>query len=545
MTYLRLPAALFVLSLLGIPAVATERSDSPAPVAPQADSAPAPDSMAQAETPPPLAPEYAERLALGDGKLSAADREDRRALVRFYQARHCTPVWVGIAGLTPAGQSVAAEIAKADDWGLSAAAFRLPPLPAPGAQLSPNEMAETEVAMSLAVLTYARHARGGRAEPMSLSRNLDRKLSLLEPQQVIEQASQASSPAAYLRALHPQHPQFERLRQAYLALKRGQPVVTSKEPVARIGGKSARRNAAAPQAPTLRKLLVNMEEWRWMPADLGDYYVWANVPEFTVRIVKDGKVVHAERIIVGKTDTQTPIFTDEMEQVIFHPFWGVPESIKRNEILPSLARGGRILERHNLRISYRGRDVDPESIEWGSVDIRNFHVYQPPGAGNVLGVVKFRFPNKHDVYMHDTPTKNLFNAPVRAFSHGCMRVRDPLKLAQLLLAEDKGWPANRVATAVTSGRQDNQINLTRKFPVHVTYFTAWVEEDGTLKLFRDLYGHENRIAMGMDGKAHLIAHAKEDKAPVQADAVGRLAETGNGRAKKEWVGEIFGRRGNY
>ena len=107
-----------------------------------------------------------------------------------------------------------------------------------------------------------------------------------------------------------------------------------------------------------------------------------------------------------------------------------------------------MLARHNLRIQRGGRDIDPGSVDWATVDMRQFHVYQPPGGGNVLGVVKFRFPNKHDVYMHDTPDKKLFEASVRTFSHGCMRVRDPMKLAELLLAEDKEWPASRVAATV-------------------------------------------------------------------------------------------------
>jgi murein L,D-transpeptidase YcbB/YkuD len=156
----------------------------------------------------------------------------------------------------------------------------------------------------------------------------------------------------------------------------------------------------------------------------------------------------------------------------------------------------------------------------------------------VLGVVKFRFPNKHDVYMHDTPTKNLFNASVRAFSHGCMRVREPQRLAELLLAEDKGWPAARIASAINGGPQNNQINLSQRFPVHITYFTAAVEE-GKLKLYGDLYGHESKIALGMEGKAHLIPRWKEDRAPVRAEAVGRLAET-KSDGQKEWMRRAFG-----
>ena len=529
-----------ILCLLALPASAAESPSSsavaePVPVRQQAPAASGPVGFTL---------ELGERLA-ETGNLAAADREDRAALAKFYAGQQQEPVWVAAAGFTPAAEAAIAEIRRADDWGLDAAAFQLPALPAPsGSELSRAERATAEIALGLAILKYARHARGGRAEPTSLSRNLDRKLPLLDPGQVIDQASRATSPDAYLRSLHPQHPQFEALRQKYLALKRGQPVAQSEPSPSEDGTKGGKKKAAsASETPNARRVLVNMEQWRWMPESLGDVFVWVNIPEYTLRVVKGGKVIHTERVIVGKRDTQTPVFSQDMEQVIFHPFWGVPESIKRNDILPSLARGStRLLERYNLRVQRGGRDIDPESIDWASADIRNFHVYQPPGGGNVLGVMKFRFPNKHDVYMHDTPTKNLFNAGARAFSHGCVRVREPQRLAELLLAEDQGWPASRVAAAINGGPQNNQINLTRKFPVHMTYFTAMVDKAGDLGLFPDIYNHEPRIALGMEGKAHLVARlVKEDKPPSRADAVGSLAETttGGGPGKKDWVRRAF------
>ncbi len=164
----------------------------------------------------------------------------------------------------------------------------------------------------------------------------------------------------------------------------------------------------------------------------------------------------------------------------------------------------------------------------------------------MLGVVKFRFPNKHDVYMHDTPNKNLFNAPVRAFSHGCMRVRNPARLAELVLMEDQAWPVGRVAEVIKGGQPNNQISLTHKFPVHITYFTAMVDEAGKLKLFSDIYNHERRIALGMEGKANLVAQLVKEEKPAQADVIGRLAETSGGSArpggrfKKDWINRAFG-----
>jgi murein L,D-transpeptidase YcbB/YkuD len=138
--------------------------------------------------------------------------------------------------------------------------------------------------------------------------------------------------------------------------------------------------------------------------------------------------------------------------------------------------------------------------------------------------------------MHDTPTKNLFNATVRTFSHGCMRVRDPLKLAELVLAEDRNWPASRIASAVQSGPKDNQITLTRRIPVHMTYFTVWVDDDGALKRFSDVYGHENRIAMGLEGKAHLIPRAKEKDTPVRVEAA--VAPSAS-KSRRDWRRQVF------
>ncbi len=143
--------------------------------------------------------------------------------------------------------------------------------------------------------------------------------------------------------------------------------------------------------------------------------------------------------------------------------------------------------------------------------MRAFHIFQPPGNSNALGQVKFLFPNKHDVYMHDTPSKSLFNQNVRAYSHGCMRVRDPLKFAEMLLGDDQGWPMSRVVQMANSGPQNNEVRLKRRVPIHVTYFTTWVDDDGKLKNFTDIYGHENRIQLGLEGKAHLIAQPREEK----------------------------------
>ena len=471
---------------------------------------PAAEPQVQSVLPAGLAPELEQRLT-ATGRLTNAERADREALKQFYAERQNDPMWTTQTGYTAAAEAARAEIARADDWGLQASAYRIPALSA-GRELTRDERADAEVALSLAILQYARHARGGRTDPISLSRNLDRQPPLLDPRTVIEAAATTSAPDAYLRSLHPQHPQFERLRRLYLVAKHTDP---REDDVSTGKGKGAKKRASSQSGPTPEKILVNMEQWRWMPEHMGRFYVWVNIPEYVVRVIKDGREIHSERVVVGRTTTPTPIFSDEMQHIIFHPFWNVPDSIKNNELLPNLQAGDlNVLSRQNLRIALRGRDIDPGTVDWGRADMRKYHVYQPPGGGNALGIVKFLFPNKHDVYLHDTPSKGLFESHTRAYSHGCIRVRHPLKLAEVLLGEDQGWSSSRVAMTAQRGPQDNQVNLHAKMPVHLTYFTMWVDDDGRVRTFSDVYDHEHRIAYGLAGKPHLIRREPEPPPPA-------------------------------
>ena len=429
-------------------------------------------------------------------------------------------------------------------------------------------LAEAEIRISYAVLRYARDARGGRINPAQLSRNLDPTLALPKPLEVIESIAIRSDPAAYLRSFQPGQPQFEALRQKLLEL-RGVKAETRKPevqipdgPLLRLGivhehvallrkrldispdgtpvmqlifdeqvAEAVRRfqrahgavadgvvgagtrlllNGGRPSRGTgsparIRAILINMERWRWLPNDLGEFYVRVNVPEFMLRVVNDDGPVYTTRVIVGKPNTQTPIFSDEMQTVVFGPYWNVPASIKVGEIRPYLRQesggwffggGGwntSVLQRHGLRIRYGARELDPASVDWNRVDIRNLELYQPPGPGNVLGKVKFMFPNKHDVYMHDTPQKHLFAQPVRAESHGCMRVQDPDRLAAIIMRRDRGWGEARTFSALETG-YDHQVPLRRKIPVYVTYFTLEVNADGSISTHRDIYGHDARMA---------------------------------------------------
>ncbi|HSA67882.1 MAG TPA: L,D-transpeptidase family protein [Methyloceanibacter sp.] len=503
-----------------------------------------------------------ERLSAKFTNATEARKSEQGALVEYYSVPENKLLWVDDHGLNDRAKAVMEDIGKADEYGLRPADYPLPKV----SDESPDAkwLADAEIKISFAVLGYARDARGGRIDPQRISPNLDPDPILPDPMEVIESISFRSDPASYLRSFQPDQPQFEALRQALIEARGGNPdkdvvripdgptleLGIDHEQVALLrkrlnipvedGGKETvfdasvhasvqrfqedhgvlpdgvvgpgtrrllnQQHHAAASPSKERLILLNMERWRWLPHDLGSFYVNVNIPEFVVRVMGDGKLVHSARVVVGKPDKQTPIISKEMQEIVFNPYWNVPNSIKTEEIRPFLVEEGgwfggggwntAVLERHNLRINIGGREVDPSRIDWNRIDIRSLNIYQPPGPDNVLGNVKFVFPNKHDVYMHDTTQKSLFAKTVRAESHGCMRVQNPDQLAATLLKEDQGWSYGRVASAIQGG-PDQHIALKEKIPVYITYFTLRVNEDGSISTFSDIYGHDARMAAAL------------------------------------------------
>jgi murein L,D-transpeptidase YcbB/YkuD len=290
-----------------------------------------------------------------------------------------------------------------------------------------------------------------------------------------------------------------------------------------------------------------MERWRWVPADMGEFHVWDNVPEFLTRVMKNGNVVHTDEIIVGQPSWPTPVFSADMKTIVFRPSWGVPAGIKAKELAPLLRKssgagffgifgGGysaqAVLDAYDLKAYAGGRQIDPNSVDWASVNIHAYSFQQPPGPKNVLGDVKFLFPNSHDVYMHDTPERNLFGKSFRALSHGCMRVHEPRRLAEVLLAEDKGWSSDKVGSMFSSG---GEVALAKHIPVHVTYMTARVDENGKLQTYGDFYGLDSRTAAALTGKSIRFeqpAYGADDDV-VAATEAGPAAPAQQRRRKKQ------------
>ena len=456
-----------------------------------------------------------------------AHPDDRAAMTTFYEERRGPLMWVTETGLSDKARGVISEVRKADDWGLHSSDFSVPQLPA--GNLSPEVAAETEIKLTLTVLKYARYARGGRiGDPSRISELLDYTPPVRPPQLILTDIAAADAPDAYLRSLHPKHEQFEKLRQVLLKLRRSDgskeegklpadnknkwtvSVENLQEAEPRdVNGQPKPESASA----EIERILINMERWRWLPEQLGKLYVWDNVPEALTRVVKDGKIIHSDKIIVGQPTWPTPSFSADMKMVVFHPTWGVPDGIKVKELAPILRKssggglfglfgGGysaeSVLEAYQLRAYINGHQVDANSIDWNSVDIRSVSFQQPPGPKNPLGDVKFMFPNNHDVYMHDTPERNLFVKSFRALSHGCMRVEHPRRLVAVLLAEDKGWSETKVGSLFNGDSQE--VQLSTHIPVHVTYFTAMVDYEGKLRTFGDLYGLDDRVGAALFGR---------------------------------------------
>jgi L,D-transpeptidase YcbB len=252
----------------------------------------------------------------------------------------------------------------------------------------------------------------------------------------------------------------------------------------------ALRALNVPVGERIRQIELNLERWRWLPESLGDRYILVNVPTFTLSAVENGRATLIMRVVAGEKENPTPIFSDQMTTVVFSPYWNVPETIARQETIPAMLRDPDYLRKNDLELVRDSRVVDPEAVDWNDDD-PDFRIRQRPGAKNSLGRVKFMFPNKFDVYLHDTPADSLFERVQRDFSHGCVRVERPRALAQWVLDGQSEWTGERIDAAMNAG-EEKHVALKRKVPVYIVYQTVWVDDQSTPHFAQDLYGHDVR-----------------------------------------------------
>lgn len=247
----------------------------------------------------------------------------------------------------------------------------------------------------------------------------------------------------------------------------------------------------------IKTIYVNMERLRWLPAEMFPEYLLVNIPEYKVHAFRKDSLLWSMRVVVGATNTKTVIFQDELSQVVFSPYWYPPRSILRKEIFPGLKRNpSGYLAKHDMQIVDANRNpISSGSIDWSSYNASNFPytVRQKPGLKNALGKVKFLFPNEHSIYMHDTPSKKYFDATDRAFSHGCIRVAEPQRLAEYVLKANPEWTPEKIKAAMENGKEQ-YVKIKEPIPVLIGYWTSWVDGIDNLNFRQDIYKNDESMA---------------------------------------------------
>ena len=495
----------------------------------------------------------AERLKeLVAGRLDRfLDRKrDREALEEFYQARKFAPVWFDMGA--PNGRMTAAitRLKAADADGLDASDYPTPDIKA--LDEDPAARAQAELRLTSSVLAYARQAQGGRVSPSRISTNIEFTPPVSDPAEVLQKVAKADNVTKTLDAFNPQHDGFLALKRKLAELRgtvsndhvvhiptgRTMRVGQSDERISlvreRLGvtGEGDVYDAELAQAVKafqkekgvgqdgllgprtvellnggrtpgrdVDSILSNMERWRWLPRDLGQAYVMVNIPDFTLKVMKNNKTTFHTRIVVGKPNTPSPSFSAMIENILVNPTWHVPQSIIYNEYLPALQQDPSVLARMGLVMEHN-RD--------GTISIR-----QPPGERNALGRIKFNFPNRFQVYLHDTPDKSLFNHDRRAYSHGCMRVQNPTKFGEALA--NIALPGENITSERLQGMfgsGERWFNFKKKIPVYLVYLNTYVDDGGKLVVRPDLYGYDQRVQSALRGQYMAISERSQRVTPV-------------------------------
>lgn len=259
-----------------------------------------------------------------------------------------------------------------------------------------------------------------------------------------------------------------------------------------ILGKATLTQLNVTPAERARQLVANLERWRWLGEDFGHRFLLVNIADFSLTVYEAGQPVVRMPVIVGRHYRKTPVFSDKMRYLVFNPTWTVPVKLAVQDKLPDIQKDPEYLQRMGFKVYPHGSsaEVDAATIDWQSLAPRNFpyRLVQMPGPLNALGQVKFMFPNRYDVYLHDTPARELFKEEDRAFSSGCIRVADPMALAEYLLA-DQGVDRSTITQWLEAG-EIKTVNLKEALPIHIEYWTAWVDREGALHFRKDVYNRD-------------------------------------------------------
>ena len=477
---------------------------------------------------------------------------DDRDLAAFYRDNGYRPIWTEEGGAAKARrEALLRALADVELHGLPPARYDLDALNLNLRRVTTErDLGRIEVELSKLFLRYARDIQTGLLDPGSIDSRMVREVPRRDRAALMSEFAATAAPAAFLRGLPPQSPEYARLMKEKLRLEAivarggwgpnvqarvlkpgesGPAVVQLRNRLIAMGylkrtptasydakmrqavaefqqdhglvsdgeagaGTLAEINVSAEKR--LGQLVVAMERERWTNMPRGKRHIVVNITDFHARIVDDGKVTFQTRSVVGHRDTdrQTPEFSDVMEHMVINPTWNVPRSIATQEYLPLLQRNPYAVS-HLKLVDRRGRVIPREMVQdFTQFNARNFpfDMKQPPSRSNALGLVKFMFPNRHNIYLHDTPQKSLFGRDVRAFSHGCIRLNDPFDFAYALLSAQDDDPEGTFQRILATGRE-TQVDLEEHVPVHLIYRTAFTQAKGKLQFRPDVYGRDGRI----------------------------------------------------
>jgi L,D-transpeptidase YcbB len=479
------------------------------------------------------------RDILGGKERLFGGKKERTAVEAFYSGRGFAPLWIDNGAASDRAQAAIAHLAAADTDGLDPSEY---PTPDFKAASTPDGLAEAELRLTASVLTYARHAQTGQIHFSRVSADIFYTPVAPEIPDVLAKMAETTNVDEALESYNPPQPGYKALK-AKLAEVRGgvdsgpahiAPGATLKvgmedervpklrerlglpaadnttydkaladavkkyqreqdlSPNGSLTGATVEALNGAHHGRTADIIIANMERWRWMPRDLGKTYVMVNIPAYTLRVLHDGQQLWITRIVVGQPGKPTPLISAAMQYITINPTWNVPPSIIQNEYLPALQQDPEALDRIGLKVEH-----NPDGT---------IHIYQPPGDANALGRIRFNFPNKFLVYQHDTPDKYLFARDKRAYSHGCMRVQDPVKYAEVLLSvalPKEGYTQERIRRMF--GSSEENISFPQSIPVHLTYQTAYVDDAGKLVILDDVYGRDSRMIAILKGDERRVA----------------------------------------
>ena len=401
--------------------------------------------------------------------LASAMAGERSPDVRtFYTQQSNQPIWVddkptgavrdAVVALKRASQH-GLDPARYDLEGIEQRAASLEAAKAPGAAVP--DLVAFELAVTKALVSFGRDVAFGQSGPKAVE-------SAREPIDIgakLAEALDKGTVGTWPDSVRPVHPQYAALQK-----------------VLADGGQPPERASQIAHA---------MNGWRLLPDDLGARHIIVNIPQFHLFVRDGGKTVVDTKVVVGKEGDETPVFSADMTSVILSPYWNIPESIAEGETIPSIIKDPAYLAKNNLEVLRRSgkkaERVDPDSVDWSNPEeTEALSIRQKPGPGNALGHVKFMLPNKYSVYLHDTPAHALFDRRGRAFSHGCVRLEEPLELAKYVLREDPEWTEAAIREAMHSG-VEQEVKLKRPIPVHIVYFTVWIDDAGQPQYFDDVY----------------------------------------------------------